>query len=182
MARAAKTALIATILVVIPSIALAGGYVGGSVGGSYVKLKVEDIEGIAEDFELSGADIAYKVFGGYKPIPFFSLEGGYRNLGKVTDTEDDVEVGIETKGWDVEAMGILPLGIAHAWAKAGFFFWNSEPPGGSQGESDSGTDFMWGLGGDFSILKIALRLEWEKFEIEGADHISMLSAGVTFGF
>jgi hypothetical protein len=178
-----KLAALAILLVLLSAAASAHGaglYLGGSLGASFAKYEWEDID--EEDFKLDGADFAWKIFLGYKVIPFLSFEGGYRDLGKVSDGVENVVYGAETKGGDIQAMGILPLGVAHLWAKAGFFFWSSDSALGDETASDSGTDFMWGLGGDLSILKIALRLEWEKFEIENANHISMLSGGITFGF
>lgn len=180
MKRSAAVAALLILIMAVTSAYGAGLYVGGSLGASFARWEWKDID--EEDFKLDGADVAYKIFGGYKVIPFLSLEGGYRDLGKVTDGIEGVVYGAETTGWDVEAMGILPLGVAHVWAKAGYFRWSSDGSWGDDTESDSGTDFMWGLGGDLSILGIAVRLEWEKFEIEGADHISMLSAGATLGF
>jgi hypothetical protein len=180
MAKAVALAVALILLSGVASVTLAGGYLGAGIGVSFIRTNVEDLEVV--DFELSGSDFAYKFFGGYKVIPFLSFEGGYRDLGKITDMVDDVELGMETSGWDIEAIGILPLGVAHLWVKAGYFFWNSEAGPGSNKESDNGSDFMWGLGGDISILKIAVRAEWEKFEIENTEHISMFSVGATLGF
>jgi OOP family OmpA-OmpF porin len=180
MMKSAAVAILLILLVVAPSAHGAGLYVGGSLGASFVKWDWEDVD--EEDFKLEGADFAYKLFGGYKVIPFLSVEGGYRDLGKVTDGIQDVIYAANTNGWDIEAMGILPLGVAHLWAKAGYFFWSNEGSWGNRTESDNGSDFMWGLGGDLSILMIAVRVEWEKFEIQNTDHVSMFSGGVTFGF
>lgn len=180
MTRSVVIAFSLMVLIAVPSAYGAGYYVGGSLGASFAKWDPDDIG--EEDFKLDGADFAYKIFGGYKLIPLVSIEGGYRDLGKITDGVGEVVYGAETSGWDVEAMGILPLGMAHAWVKVGYIFWSSDSEFGSQTESDSGSDFMWGIGGDMSILTIAVRVEWEKFEIEDADHISMFSGGVTFGF
>ena len=180
MKKSAAFAVLLMLMLCVSSAYGKGLYVGGGLGASFVRWEWTDLE--EEDFKLDGADFAYKIFGGYKVIPFLSFEGGYRNLGKVTDKMNDLEYGSETSGWDVEAMGILPLGVAHAWVKAGYFFWSSEGGLLSELVSESGSDFMWGLGGDLSILTLAVRLEWEKFEMEGADHISMFTAGATFGF
>lgn len=180
MAKAVALAVVLVLLSGVASSALASGYLGAGIGASFIELDVEDLD--ADLFKLSGNDFAYKFFGGYKAIPFLSFEGGYRNLGKVTDMVNDVELGADISGWDVEAMGVLPILVARLWVKLGYFFWSSESGPGGSTESDSGSDFMWGLGGDFSILKIGIRAEWEKFEIENTDHISMLSVGATIGF
>jgi hypothetical protein len=79
-------------------------------------------------------------------------------------------------------MGILPLGMAHVWIKAGYIWWSSDSGVPNELKNSDGADFMWGLGGDLSLLGIALRAEWEKMEIENADHVSMFSVGATLGF
>ena len=178
-----KSTAIAVMLMLLLCVSTAyakGPYVGGSIGASFVQWEWSDLD--EEDIPVEGADFAYKIFGGYKAIPFLSFEGGYRSLGQVSDQVNDISYEAKTSGWDVEAMGILPLGIAHLWAKAGYFWWTAEGGLLDDPMSESGSDFMWGLGGDISILKIAVRLEWEKFEIENTDHISMFTGGVTFGF
>jgi hypothetical protein len=180
MTKLMPFAVLVLFLVCVSSSHAAGLYVGGSLGASFVQWEWSDLD--EDDIPVEGADFAYKLFGGYKVIPFLAFEGGYRSLGKVSDQLNDITYEAKTTGWDVGAMGVLPLGIAHLWAKAGYFWWTSE--GGLMGEttSESGSDFMWGLGGDLSILVIAVRLEWEKFEIENTNHISMFTGGVTFGF
>jgi hypothetical protein len=180
MKKAAAVSILMILLLAVPSAYAGNFYLGGSLGASFAKWNWTDID--AEDFKLDGTDFAWKIFGGYKVIPFLSFEGGYRDLGEVTDGIDNVIYGAKTSGWDVEAMGILPFGVAHVWAKMGFIWWSSDAAWGNENEEESGSDFMWGIGADLSILTIAVRLEWEKFEIENADHISMFSGGVTFGF
>lgn len=180
MKKFTAAAILLMLLLCVSSVHAKGFYLGGSLGASFVKWEWSDLE--VDDFELSGADFAYKIFGGYKVIPFLSFEGGYRNLGQVSDQLEDIVYAAETKGWDIEAMGILPLGVAHVWAKAGYFFWSSDGGILDDPTSESGSDFMWGLGGDLSVLTIAVRLEWEKLEIQDANHISMFTGGVTFGF
>jgi len=158
----------------------AGYYVGGGVGASFVRWEWNELE--ESDFEVRGADFAWKVFGGYNLIPFLALEGGYRSLGKVTDKLENIVYASETTGWDIEAMGILPMGVANFWAKVGFFRWSSEGGLLDDPRKESGTDFMWGLGAGISILNLGVRIEWEKFEVEDASHISMFTGGATFGF
>lgn len=180
MKKSAVFAIMLMLLVCVSSAHARGFYLGGGIGASFVKWEWSDLD--EDDFKLNGSDFAYKVFGGYKVIPFLSFEGGYRDLGEVSDEKNGTKYGSEISGWDVEAMGILPLGVAHLWAKAGYIWWSSEGGVSNDLKSESGSDFMWGLGGDLSILKVAVRLEWEKFEIENTDHISMFTGGVTFGF
>jgi OOP family OmpA-OmpF porin len=167
-------------LAVVPAGSHAGGYVGAGIGASFIKVEPRDLE--VQDFNLEGSDFAYKLFGGWRPMPFVALEGGYRDLGKISDKAGDIVVEADMSGWDVEAMGVLPLGTAHVFVKAGYFFWKSEASAGSNAASDDGTDFMWGMGADLSFLLIALRAEWERLEVGDAGHVSMFSAGVTLGF
>lgn len=180
MTRALALVVILILVLGFASAALASGYLGAGIGASYIKANVEDLD--ADLFEISGSDFAYKIFGGYKVIPFISLEGGYRDLGKTTDMVEGTELGADISGWDVEAVGVLPILVARVWVKVGYFFWSSKSGPESNLESDSGSDFMWGLGGGISIATIGIRAEWEKFEMENTEHISMFSLGATLGF
>ena len=47
---------------------------------------------------------------------------------------------------------------------------------------ESGTDFLWGLGAEFSLGPIGVRLEWESVEQGNVDNLSMVSLGATTRF
>ena len=152
--------------------------IGGSVGQSFYNTEIEDLDG--ESFKLNDQDFAYKIFAGYR-FGFVAIEGGYRDLGKVEDKSGEIVFRTKTTGLDLALLGMLPVGPIDLFARAGMIAWDSEFDIGDIGNTDEGTDFMWGLGGAFRLGGLGIRLEWEQFAID-PDSIGMLSAGVTFAF
>ncbi len=48
--------------------------------------------------------------------------------------------------------------------------------------TESGTDFIWGLGAGVRLGPVGVRLEWESMEVQKPDNLTMLSLGATLGF
>lgn len=167
--------LITAVLAPLP--ALADMYAGASIGNSFFNQKpeVEDIGEISEN------STGWKIFGGFKNDGIFGVEGGYRDMGKVTYEDSDFNADSKTTGWDIEAMGRVKVSIVDIFAKAGAFFYKTEA-GGDVSGSEDGTAFLWGLGAGARLGPIGVRLEWESMEVKNPDTLSMLSLGATFGF
>jgi len=159
----------------------AGLYVGASVGNSGVE--VTD-----SGFDYSESDTGYKVFGGWRFMKFFGVEGGYVDFGAPDGSAGGgVDAKVEGTGWDAMAVGILPLGKHfEIFGKAGFVSWSTDVKlsGASTGtSSDSGNDTMYGLGAAFKFGKrLAVRLEYENFNVSDIDTVDLTSVGVDFRF
>jgi len=179
-----------TILAVMAIIALSttpvlaeGFYVGAGLGNTFYSssFEVEDVtDGVQEIDENS---TAWKIFGGFTGNRFLSIEGGYRDFGNIeTDFEGD-KIKSKVKGWDFDLMGRVQISIIDIFAKAGVMFWDSDVTiGNAPTSSDSGTDFLWGLGAGARLGPIGVRLEWESLEQGNVDNLSVVSLGATFGF
>lgn len=154
-----------------------GGYVGGSIGESaYVE---EDVLG-SEDFE--GTSFGWKIFGGYRFSRYLGVDLGYYDLGTPDDTIGGIDAEIELTGWNLSAVGVLPLGRFELFGRLGLFSWDGEAKVGSAKASDSGTDGSGGIGGSWAVTKkIRIRGELEGFAIEDAG-ASLLSFGVDYRF
>jgi OOP family OmpA-OmpF porin len=137
-----------------------GFYAGAGVGQSFVD------EGIYDD-----EDTAFSVFGGYQFNPYFGLEAGYADFGKIE--AKGVGPALEADTAYLTAVGSLPItDNFSAYAKAGFHNWNldSELPGLVSDSDDSGTDPTYGLGVQYRFTDhVALRGEYSRFEVEDAD-------------
>ncbi len=159
-------------------------YLGGGVGTSFINHTLsETVEGIGiNDFKIDQNNFAYKIYAGYRMNKFLALEGGYRNTGKAEDTFAGETLTSTTKGWDVEAVGVLDLDILFAFAKAGAFFWNTENSYGEEVNEVKKTGFLWGVGVGVKLGGLAVRAEWESLGTDNPESLSMLTAGVTFGF
>ena len=165
-----------------PLTTMASMYVGASIGNTWESAEVTTDELTNEIQKIDENSTGYKIFGGFSSEGIFGIEGGYRDLGDIESTFDGHNWKASISGWDVELMAHLPISVIDLFAKGGAFFWSSEFGVTSEIESDSGTDFIWGLGAGVSLGPIGLRLEWESMEVSKFDTLSLLSLGATFGF
>ncbi len=173
----------AVLLVTLPAAAADNGfYLGASVGDAAIES--EELGGA----ELDSDDLGYKVFVGYRFITFLGAEGSYVDFGAPEDDLASVDAHYEASvdGFDLFAVGYLPLGIADIFAKAGMVDWDADVEG-TVGDlpfsgSDSGTDPAYGLGVQLRIQSFTLRVEGELFDIEGTKNVYLISAGAAFTF
>ena len=164
-----------------------GFYIGGSLGGS--SLDVRDVDDEIGDLDFSDGDTAYKLFAGYRFLSFLAVEAGYVDFGDPSDIVGDIEqidVEIGVTGWDAFALGILPIGPVDVFGKIGVISWDADIRAAFEDlvdrDSESGTDVAYGLGVALRLGSVAIRVEGEMFDVDGADELYMLSAGVTFTF
>ncbi len=154
-----------------------GLYFGGSVGPSFVNKKIADLD--LDDIKVDGHDLAYKIYAGYRLPAFLAFEGGYRNLGKISD--DIAEHN--SSGWDLGAKADISLGPVQVFGKAGAFFNNVEVTFKDPIHPDinkNNTKFMFGFGAGLNIERLGIRAEWESLDISSDSKVSMLTAGITY--
>ncbi|MBN7796837.1 outer membrane beta-barrel protein [Parahaliea mediterranea] len=179
-------AALAGVALASPSLAEdTGFYVGGSVGYAYLQgdggTKIED-----QDFEFDDDDVGYKVFAGWQVLSFLAVEGGYVDFGEVKDTTPLTRTRIATDGWSAFAVGNLPLGFIDLFGKVGVIRYDADldfdGSNSSFKDSESGTDAAYGLGAAIELGSFAIRGEWEYFDVDGLDDLSMFSVGATYQF
>lgn len=184
-------------------------YLVGSVGESEFDGRKSDIDQALTDAgatnvssSLDKKDTAYKLQVGYQFNPYLAVEGGYVDLGKMkyaaSFTGGNANASIEAKGWNVAAVGILPLNESFSlFAKAGVIDAkvklkvSASGPGGTASATGDSTDWKgtWGLGATYNFNKqLGLRVEYEKFDNLGNEDktgkgdVDLISAGVVFKF
>ena len=154
-----------------------GLYFGGNIGPSYINKSFKDLD--VDDIKIDGNDMAYKIYAGYKLPAFLAIEGGYRNLGSVS--QDLAEHN--SSGWDLNAKGDISLGPIQVFAKAGAFFNNVKVTFNDPLHPDinkNNTKFMFGFGAGLNIKKLGIRAEWESLDMSKDSKVSMLTAGITY--
>ena len=167
-------------------------YIGAGVGHSDQKDSCDGIAGSCDD-----TDTAWKLFVGYKFNPYISAEGGYIDFGE--SDADDVILGIpvsaeaEVDGFFLAGIGSWPINERFSvFGKLGVLFWDVEVDasggGVSVSEDETGTDILFGLGGEYSFTnQLAARIEWERFDGVGDSDvgntdIDLFSASLIFSF
>ncbi len=185
--RALTIAMVAGLLAISATAALAGDHDGLFLGAAYghnsgdTNVAVQSGSQIVEG-NVHSSEPAWRVFGGYR-WPYFSLEGGYRDLGTSEGTVADSAVTVGYRGWDVAVEGSLPIDRFELFGKLGrFFFDRRETLDGAGYGTLHGDTALIGLGVAVRWPSFALRLEWERSGVLDpglVDFVSMVTVGVT---
>jgi len=187
---------------------LPGWYVGANIGQSLAKIDNTRITGSLLGNGFSSAtiddddrDTGYKFFGGYRFNQYFSMEGGYFDLGKFGFTATTVPAGtfsgsIGLKGVNLDAIGRLPitdkfsvfgrLGINNAQARDQFRSTGAVLAGDSNPRKrDTNIKFGAGLQYDFTEA-LGVRAEVERYRINDAvgnkGDVDLVSFGLVYRF
>jgi hypothetical protein len=159
-----------------------GFYLGGSVGQAGVE--VEDTSGI-QPLSFDEEDFAWKAFGGYNfdlPVINLAIEGGYVNLGSPSGELLGLATKIDVEGIDVFGVLGINIGPLGVFAKYGMVSWDAEITIEGISEAEDGSDPAYGIGAKIAIGSIDLRAEYEVFDIEDAEDVSMISVGLVWTF
>ena len=164
-----------------------GIYAGVSAGQVKTDFSDDDLDTL-----LDGKDTAFKLFLGYRVLDWVGFEAGYVDLGEITLKGSQPGVTrfrLEEAGFNV--FGVLYWDIAPVdlFAKAGFMVSQTHARTntifGPFDQSDNSTDLAWGVGAQMRFDKLAVRLEYEHFDLdlgEGFEAPDMVSLGATWTF
>jgi hypothetical protein len=155
-----------------------GLYLGAAIGKAGIKDNIN-----TETFDSD--DAAYKAFIGWRfkvPIVDLAIEGAYTDFGKPSQTLGSQRVETRLHGPSLAGLAILPLGPIDLYGKAGAINWSLDTTIGGSTTSKSGTDTFYGLGVGFTIWKLGLRAEYERFQIKDIDRVDLFSLSALFQF
>jgi len=158
--------------VMFPSATHAGQFIfGASAGSNTVKI----------DSDFDESEFAWKVFAGFRPWRYFGIEAQYSDWGN--PEAGTAQVNADTLGfW---AMGIWPIAEHfEAFGKLGYHQFNVDFDDGAGNvfEEDE-WELGWGLGIGIPFAEhFAIRVEYERYEVENTDSVAMLSAGFDIRF
>ncbi|MBL3601376.1 MAG: outer membrane beta-barrel protein [gamma proteobacterium endosymbiont of Lamellibrachia anaximandri] len=184
-------------------------YMGVSVGASKSAADAAELDanlaalGYSTTSTLDDTDIGWKLFGGYQWNPNLAVEAALVDLGQVTSRISgnfgDLDAFVadvarvhpySARGISASIVGELPVAQRfRLFGKVGLFFWDADidarfEVGGQPISFDSkqGVDPVFGAGMKFHInKKTALRVEWERYEID-RDSVQLFSAGAEYRF
>ena len=156
---------------------LMGPYAGGGFGRFDLKIENLNDVGQAVNSIAHSNDTSWKVFAGWRLIPFLSVEAAYVNLGNQKDrfsaTGSDGSYRVKMDGFSPSLIGSVPLGPVDIFAKAGYYFYNVDlrtqldsPGTNFINSSHSRSDFVYGGGLGMTFLDhLNVRAEYEKFRL-----------------
>ncbi len=154
-----------------------GFYVGGSVGQSAVDVKFNNAS-------LDDNNTGYKIIGGYNfgivPLIDLAVEADYRDFGTFEDKQSGIKSGITA--FDFFALGGFNFGPVGLFGKVGYCSGEIDGLEKQQDFKSSDSYSAFGLGAKFQLASISLRAEYEMFDLDDVEDLSMVSVGATITF
>jgi OOP family OmpA-OmpF porin len=223
MRNVAVLAAVAAVLAAQPAFAeKTGFYVGADVGqmsADIEKSAIDDLllgaladEGIFVDgsSKLDDSDTTFAVTAGYRFLPYLAVEAQYLDLGEASYEasgdfymddffvgEGNVDASIDSSGFGLSVLGILPIEAWELYARVGMYFGDTELKVGAtiEGVSDSASDskseeeLFYGIGAGYTFNDTwNVRLEYSVFqdigdeELTGEADVDRLVLGLNYRF
>lgn len=169
-----------------------GWYLGASAGQS--KEKDGCPSQIPVGSSCDDTSGAYGIFGGYQFNKYLGAELGYTHLGEVEASASGVTVTTRVKGFELLGVGTIPINPRfEVYGKLGAFFWdvkdNCEGTCGFSSQSETGTDFTYGIGAKFNLTKnVGVRVQYQRYQdigkeaTTGESDVDYFSLGIVFKF
>jgi outer membrane immunogenic protein len=175
------SSLIVASFISIPSLVWAGDesglYIGGSVGQSGIDVGVDD-------FSFDEDATGYKVLFGYNfgliPLIDLAVEADYRDFGSFKDGKNNIKSDITSV--DVYGLAGLNLGLLGVFAKVGFADTDVDTVVEDGKFTSSESSNTYGVGARIQLGSLAVRAEYEEFDVDNIDDLSMWSLGATYTF
>lgn len=187
-------------------------YAGASAGESRISFKGANQSDQLLDLGFDGAsssvddkDTAYRIHAGYQLQRYLAVEAGYVDLGRTSIRSTvrpagSLDTRIKAKGFDVSAVGMLPLGEQFTiFARLGAFGAETRASfsgggsvvlfNGEETQKKRTTNAVYGIGATFNFSpRLALRAEWNRYQKLGNDvtggefDARTLAAGIQYRF
>src|SRR6185503_6992937 len=155
---------------------VSGFYLGGGLG--QFNAGIDDVDQVDNTIDhWKDDDTAYKFFAGYRLNRFLGFEVDYINLGEPSGSVvPGFNVDASVDGFAPYVVGTVPLGpYFELYGRLGYYFYDS-----TVGRTDAlnnrvefdeeSQDLVWGGGIGANLgEKVNLRLEYERFDLQGLD-------------
>ncbi|MBT8090274.1 MAG: porin family protein [Gammaproteobacteria bacterium] len=176
-------ALLVSFTVFAPAESQAEGYIGASVGQSYIDL---DAGTPAVPAAFDEEDFGWKAMIGYEfglPSVTLGVEASYVDFGAPSGDVAGSQIEVDANGFAAFGTAGIDLGPLGVFAKFGMISWDASfNIDGFDAGSDDGTDPAYGVGVEFGLASVEVRGEYEIYDVEDSDDVSMLSVGIIWRF
>ena len=156
---------------------------GFYLGAGAAKANIDSFESNGFDFD----DVGWKILAGFRPLDNFAVEAEYMDLGNErADLGPLGSANAEAKAIAAFGVLLLPLVPIDLYAKAGLARWDVQggftSAFGNASFDDEGTEFAYGAGVQARLGSLAVRGEYESFDIEDTDGVDLFSVSLTWTF
>jgi hypothetical protein len=168
---------------------VSGFYLGGGVG--QFNAGIDDVDQVDDTVDAwDDDDSAYKFFAGYRLNRFLAFELDYINLGEPSGAVvPGFNVDAAVDGFAPYVVGTIPLGkYFEVYGRLGYYFYDATV--GTENEIDGRAEFdeesedlVYGGGIGANIgEKFNVRLEYERFDLQGLDDADALWLNAAWRF
>lgn len=164
-----------------------GFYIGGGIGQFNFESTIDgfpDFTDEVSDFNFDDDDNAWKVFAGYRFLPWLAAELNYVDFGRTEDTFESATEGgdvfVELSGIQPALVASIPVGPVELFARVGYLFYDidlrfdpSAPGSDDANAADSEEAFSYGGGIGVTVFeRVPLKIEYEEFDLDGGEEAS----------
>jgi hypothetical protein len=176
-------AILVSFIVFAPAESQADGYVGGSIGQSYIEL---DAGTPTVPAAFDEEEFGWKVMIGYEfdfAVITLGVEADYVDFGAPSGDVAGSQIEVDADGFAGFGTASIDFGPLGIFAKYGVISWDASfNIDGFDAGSDDGTDPAYGVGVKFGLASVEVRGEYEIYDIEDSEDVAMLSAGIVWRF
>lgn len=166
--------LVAALIVLAASPAFSqndsGIYLGAGVGR--FKAKIDDVTaGPVSLGSFDSTDTSFKVFAGWRFLPYLAAELDYIDLGKPEENVGGVNVKTQLSGVAPYVIGTLPVGPIELFAKVGYYFYNIKiNEGGVRSVDENTENLAYGAGVGLTLFQhLHAQVEYEVIDASKLD-------------
>lgn len=157
----------------LPAAAQSSFYLGGSVGNTEA---TEDACHIAIS-TCDRSDTTWSAYGGFMFSPYWGVEAGYRDLGKVVEADDGAgnTAKLKSKAGEAVLVGALPIYRLTLYGKLGAYQAKTDLTSTYLVEGTSKNhQWTYGAGARFDLMRhLAVRVEWQRYNNLGGKEIGL---------
>jgi hypothetical protein len=157
-----------------------GFYVGGGFGRFNLDIDSPADFGNGINAAVDDNDNSYKLFAGWRLLPFLAVEAAYVNLGEpgdaISSSGSNGRYRLKADGFAPSVIGSIPVGPFELSGKLGYYYYDVDVRtnlnnGGSQFLSGkSRNDFFYGFGLGITFLDhLHVKAEYERLDLENYD-------------
>lgn len=170
-----------------------GFYVGGGFGRFNLDIDSPADFGSGISSAVNDNDNSYKLFAGYRFMPFLALEAAYVNLGEpgdaISSSGSNGRYSLKADGFAPSVIGTIPIGPVELSGKVGYYYYdvdvrtNLNTSGSQFVTGHSRNDFFYGAGLGITVLNhLNLKVEYERLDLKNYDNSDVVWASAAWRF
>lgn len=168
------------LLACVCSIAVVGTASAADESGFYLRGLVGQAE--VDESGFSDEDTVFSIGGGWRFLPYLSVEGGYNEFGDYDSGSPSAELSSDS--WELGIAAKIPFADSGFFgqARVGYHWWDIDSRLGTVRASLDGSDPYYGVGVGYDFNpQFGLSLNFERYEIEDFE-IDRIGLGGEFRF